>query len=239
MRALDSQSTCDAVPALAVLHGLRLKGFVDTASLADGVALVGVSADPADLVPTLADLATAGFVRCVGGDRDGGPNGNSLPNQTRRWGLTEAGRTHHEHLLADQLDATDGRAIVELAFGDFLVLNPRLLDVCTRWQVRDLEASLINDHTDPDYDAAVVEALAAIDAEAQPILARLAAVLERFAQYGPALAGALAKVESGQTDWFARPTIASYHTLWFELHEDLLATLGLERASKSTGSTVG
>jgi hypothetical protein len=26
--------------------------------------------------------------------------------------------------------------------------------------------------------------------------------------------------------------IDSYHTVWFELHEDLLSTLGIERASE-------
>ena len=29
--------------------------------------------------------------------------------------------------------------------------------------------------------------------------------------------------------------IDSYHTVWFELHEDLLATLGLERAAETGG----
>jgi hypothetical protein len=29
--------------------------------------------------------------------------------------------------------------------------------------------------------------------------------------------------------------IASYHTVWFELHEDLLATLGIERSSEGAG----
>jgi hypothetical protein len=27
--------------------------------------------------------------------------------------------------------------------------------------------------------------------------------------------------------------IPSYHTIWFELHEDLLATLGIERGSEA------
>jgi hypothetical protein len=29
----------------------------------------------------------------------------------------------------------------------------------------------------------------------------------------------------------------SYHTVWFELHEDLLTTLGLERASESEAAS--
>ncbi len=37
----------------------------------------------------------------------------------------------------------------------------------------------------------------------------------------------------GERDWFTKPTIDSYHSVWFELHEDLLATLGLERAKEA------
>ena len=37
----------------------------------------------------------------------------------------------------------------------------------------------------------------------------------------------------GETDWLTKPIIDSYHTVWFELHEDLLATLGLERGHEA------
>ena len=63
----------------------------------------------------------------------------------------------------------------------------------------------------------------------QPVVADLAEALGRFGGYGPRLAGALAKVQGGDVDWFTKPTIDSYHTVWFELHENLLATLGIER----------
>ena len=38
---------------------------------------------------------------------------------------------------------------------------------------------------------------------------------------------------SGDTDWFTKPMLPSYHTVWFEMHEDLLSTLGIERGSES------
>jgi hypothetical protein len=38
-------------------------------------------------------------------------------------------------------------------------------------------------------------------------------------------------VQAGDAAYFAAPMIASYHTVWFELHEDLLATLGIARSS--------
>jgi hypothetical protein len=40
-------------------------------------------------------------------------------------------------------------------------------------------------------------------------------------------------VLEGQPEWFTKPVIDSYHTVWFELHEDLLCTLGIERASEA------
>ena len=68
--------------------------------------------------------------------------------------------------------------------------------------------------------------------QVQPIVAELAAVLARFASYGPRFATALERVEAGELDWFTKPTIDSFHTVWFELHENLLATLGIERGTE-------
>jgi len=66
----------------------------------------------------------------------------------------------------------------------------------------------------------------------QPICADLAGLLDRFDGYGPRLATALERTSGGEPDWFTKPTIDSYHTIWFELHEDLLATLGRQRSQE-------
>jgi hypothetical protein len=58
----------------------------------------------------------------------------------------------------------------------------------------------------------------------------LAELLDRFGDYGGRFATALSRVQGGDLDWFTRPMIESYHTVWFELHENLLATLGIQRA---------
>jgi hypothetical protein len=92
----------------------------------------------------------------------------------------------------------------------------------------------VNDHTDATHDAAAVAELAALDDAVQPIVADLADALGRFGGYGPRLAAALGKVQGGDGDWFTKPTIDSYHTVWFELHENLLATLGIERGAEPT-----
>ena len=39
------------------------------------------------------------------------------------------------------------------------------------------------------------------------------------------------EVDRGERAWVAQPRIDSCHTVWMELHDDLLATLGLKRGS--------
>jgi hypothetical protein len=115
-----------------------------------------------------------------------------------------------------------------------VLLNKELLATCTAWQVQDESSGSLNDHSDPDYDAQVVARLGDVDDAVQPIAADLATALDRFSGYGPRLATARARVGTGEHDWFTKPMVDSYHTVWFELHEDLLATLGIERSSEGS-----
>jgi hypothetical protein len=50
----------------------------------------------------------------------------------------------------------------------------------------------------------------------------------RFRRYRVRLTDALASARSGTLDDVTDST-ASYHAVWFQLHEDLLATLGIPR----------
>ena len=43
------------------------------------------------------------------------------------------------------------------------------------------------------------------------------------------LCTALDKVQAGETAWLTRPLVDSYHTVWFELHEELILASGLTR----------
>lgn len=201
-----------------VLHGLRLKGFADAASVSEAA---GVRA--ADAKPMLDQLVGDGLAAY----RDGKLSGYSL---------TKDGRARHAELLVQELEVSGARPSVDAAYRRFLVLNPELLGVCTAWQLREVDGeSTVNDHSDAGYDASVVEQLADLDARVQPICATLGEALSRFSAYGPRLASAAERVRSGDTDWFTKPMIPSYHTVWFEMHEDLLCTLGIERGSEDAG----
>ena len=73
-----------------------------------------------------------------------------------------------------------------------------------------------------------------LDQQIAEILQPLIGVLSRFDNYPSRFASALEKVLSGDLDWLTKPIMPSYHTVWFELHEDLLATLGINRASEGS-----
>ena len=114
-------------------------------------------------------------------------------------------------------------------------MNGDLLQLCTDWQLRPTdEGTAANDHADETYDAGVVARLVEIDNAIQPVCARLAEALERFGGYGDRLTQAVVRVKAGEKDWFTKPVIDSYHTVWFELHENLLATLGIERGKETS-----
>jgi hypothetical protein len=202
----------DTPSDLRVLHGLRLAGLEQAERVADRVML-----PVPEVEAELAALARRGHAQ----HRSGRVSG---------WSLTAEGRAEGERRLAEELDRSGCRSVVEGCYRDFLAVNGALLQVCTDWQLKDEQT--LNDHLDPVYDAAVIERLAGIDEAVQPVCARLGACLARFGRYGERLTHAFGRVRAGQTEWFTKPRIASYHTVWFELHEDLLATLNLDRATE-------
>jgi len=204
---------------LRVVHALRVRGFVDTPLVAE-VADVAVE----EATSLLTALEAAGHAR----HREGRMSG---------WMLTSDGRAHGEALLATELDQVGCRDEVKVAYSRFLEGNRGFLGLCTDWQLRpDLAdpsgESVVNDHADAGYDRAVIGRLAETDSGIQPVCAALAAVLERFGGYGDRFATALDRISGGDLDWFTKPMIDSYHTIWFELHENLLATLGIQRSKE-------
>ncbi|MCY3576155.1 MAG: MarR family transcriptional regulator [bacterium] len=200
------------------LHALRTKGMAGVDAIAQAA---GLSSEEAASV--LDELGEQGWVRYRDGKRAQG------------WMLLGEGRAEAERLVAAEIDESGLRPMVLDLYQSFKVLDPELKAVCTDFQVKGDQE--LNDHTDPDYDAAVIARLADINRRVQPILIRLAEALDRFGHYGPRLEHALDQVSGGDLNWFTKPSLDSYHEVWFELHEDLLVTLGIDRATElSTGS---
>lgn len=65
----------------------------------------------------------------------------------------------------------------------------------------------------------------------RPVLDALAGRLARFSRYAKRLDRAVDR-SVGDPAWLESPALDSIHTVWFELHEHLLATLGRDRTQE-------
>jgi hypothetical protein len=143
--------------------------------------------------------------------------------------LTDSGRTRCDELLATERAAIDARALAA-AYDGFRPVNAEFKAVVTDWQLR---AGQPNAHDDADYDAAVLARLDDVHRRVMPVIAAAATQLPRLVAYAEKLETALAKIAAGETSWLARPLADSYHTVWFELHEELIGACGLTRRAES------
>jgi hypothetical protein len=116
------------------------------------------------------------------------------------------------------------------AYEGFERINRTLKQIITDWQTLDIGgAKVANDHSDKAHDEAVIDRLGALHEQAEPILAKLAGRLPRLQYYADKLLAALEAAEDGDPEWVSDIRRDSYHTVWFELHEELLRTMGRER----------
>ncbi|WP_066915059.1 hypothetical protein [Mycobacterium interjectum] len=189
---------------LAVLQAVRLKGRVRPAELA-----ATLGRDLGDIAAVVERLTAAGLL---------------LDDATLR--ISPGGRARLETLLAKERAGIDSPAMAA-AYRDFRPVNTDFKSLVTDWQIK---GEAPNAHDDADYDAAVLARLDEVHARVVPIIEAATVQLPRLEAYGAKLLAALDKVKAGDTAWLSRPLIDSYHTVWFELHEELIGAVGLTRA---------
>jgi hypothetical protein len=143
--------------------------------------------------------------------------------------LTSAGRDAHA-VWARLEPGSDVEAAAHRAYERFLPLNRELIRICNDWQVR--PGNVPNDHSDLRYDWSVIDRLRALDERAAPVIVRVARACARFDVYRPQLRAALTRVDEGGHEWITSPRCASYHTVWMQLHEDLLLAIGGDRGAE-------
>ena len=147
--------------------------------------------------------------------------------------LTEAGHSLAHRLRQEELALADGNAVAAI-YERFEPVNKDFKAAMADWQMRPgPDGPIPNDHGDTAWDTAVIERIAHCHDAVEPIVADSAAQCRRLARYGQRLAAALARVREGQTRYLSTPLIDSYHTVWFELHEDLIRLAGRNRADEA------
>jgi hypothetical protein len=194
---------------LIVLHGLAVKKAAPAPAVA---AVTGVDEVRAEEV--LGRAASEGRVA--------GAKGLFM--------LTPAGRSWLDEQYPVVFDELRSDSRMTEAYDRFEEVNREILDLFTRWQTVDVGGSSVpNDHTDEDYDNSIIDELGDIHERMEPVLDQLAEVDPRFEIYKQRLEHAYDRVMAGEHDHVSGARIDSYHTVWFELHEDLLRVLGRTR----------
>jgi hypothetical protein len=192
---------------LKVLQAIRLKGRINPADIAPTV-----DEDPAAVADAVRTATDAGLL---------------IEGKTVR--LSPAGRPRLSELLAAERENVD-KAAIAAAYENFRGVNADFKQLVSDWQLKNGEP---NPHDDEVYDSAVLARLADVHARVAPIMATVTAEIPRLTSYSDKLAAALTKVQSGETTWLTRPMVDSYHTVWFELHEELILAAGLTRDSEA------
>jgi hypothetical protein len=194
---------------LMAMHGLAVK----KAGEADEVArIMGLPAE---------DVTKALEVAVGSGDAMAGRG---------KYMLTPQGR--------ERLDAAYPEEFADLRRDDRFVagydrferINRELKQLMTEWQTVPAGGEQVpNDHTDPDYDARIIDRLGDLHERAEPMLRQLSEAVDRLDVYRRRLDEAHERAMVGETDYVSGVRVDSYHTVWFELHEDLLRMLGRQR----------
>ena len=191
------------------LHGLAIKKHAMPKDIAE---IVGMDAER--VASLLKEAESRGRVA-----RTGGKFMLTAPAQV-------ALRSEYSRVYADQRSS----AAMNAAYDDFEKINVLLKHLITDWQTMDVGGEkLPNDHSNKDRDQKIIDRLGDLHERSEPILKRMAAGLPRLGIYMEMLTAALEKAEDGAIEWVSDAKIESYHTLWFELHEDLLRLMRRER----------
>jgi hypothetical protein len=194
---------------LLAMHGLAVKKAAEAGEVAR---IMGLSPD--DVTKAL-DSAVAG------GDAMGAKG---------KYMLTPKGRERLDAAYPEEFADLRHNERFVAAYERFERINRQLKQLMTEWQTMEVGGEQIpNDHSDPDYDAGIIDRLGELHEQFEPTMRQLAEGVDRFDLYRQRLDAAYDRALGGESDYVSGVRVDSYHTVWFELHEDLLRLLGRQR----------
>lgn len=192
-----------------VLHGLAIKKHADAEAVAK---LIGLSIERVNTA--LAEAVKRGRVSEAQG----------------RYLLAPMARMALDGEYSKFYDGLRKNADFVAAYEGFEKINVDLKQLITNWQTMDVAGQRVpNDHSNKAHDDRVIDRLGKLHERADKLFAKLAAGLPRLQIYRDHLLAALEKSEDGAIEWVSDARIDSYHTVWFELHEELLRLMGRVR----------
>ena len=138
------------------------------------------------------------------------------------YGLSEEGEIRRLAAL-DAERASVEAEVLEVLYAEFLQVDADFKRLVTQAQLGD--ASTEN----------VFLELAALHEPFRELVSRVMDLVPRLVRYGPRFDMAFEQLRVGDRRYLASPLVDSYHTLWFELHEELIQLSGRTRASEEAG----
>lgn len=188
-----------------VMQALRLKGRASADELATSLGI-----DTSAVAEELSSLAEEKLVvERTTGRRPG-------------WMLTGDGRERYDASLEEARTPEVVERLSE-SYKEFLHLNQPVKGLCAKWQ----------ETTDDATRFGIIEDLGEICEKVAPSLSSAGEVVPRFGAYAQRLAASLDKA-ADDPRFVVSPAVDSFHTVWFECHEDYLLMLGRSREQEGS-----
>jgi pyruvate, orthophosphate dikinase len=143
------------------------------------------------------------------------PRGVMLTPDGRTW-VTGELQAERSQIDSSQMNACYGR---------FMELNHEFKRLVSEWQLKGTEPA------DADWEG-LVGAVARIQEGLAPLLEAICGQAQRLRSYNGRFVAALEAMRSGDRTMLASPLKDSYHTVWFEYHEELITLCGRDRAEE-------
>lgn len=117
---------------------------------------------------------------------------------------------------------------LEQVYQEFLALNQRFKQLVSEWQVR-------RDDGSGDWKA-LVGSMDTLHRDFLPLVERTSSEIPRLSPYTVRFEAAVQAMRDGDTTMLAAPIKDSYHTVWFEFHEELITLTGRDRGTEEAAS---
>ncbi|MEM7141411.1 MAG: pyruvate, phosphate dikinase [Actinomycetota bacterium] len=136
--------------------------------------------------------------------------------------LTSEARAWLAAALSEERAGID-RAGFNQLYERFLAVNTDFKLLVTEWQTGDQDDAAFT---------ATSGALRALDSAVAPMLAESIRLVPRLGHFAPRFGAAMEAFANGDVSMLASPLKDSYHTVWFEYHEELIHLGGRDRAEE-------
>ncbi|MCH2172086.1 hypothetical protein MK489_14970 [Myxococcota bacterium] len=140
------------------------------------------------------------------------------------YGLSEGGNLLRIAALDAERASVDTE-LLEGLYAEFLRVDADFKRLVTRVQLGDVSLEELSRDLTEHHELF------------RALVLRFTNLVPRLERYGPRFDSAFEYLRAGDRRYLASPLVESYHSLWFEFHEELIQMTGRTRAAEEAGSS--